>query len=76
MIFRMEFVVQISPPEQLPELIRHLVDGACVAQALDDRHCSVVHAEARDATEAREEIGFFLRCFRRCHPHVDVSVVN
>ena len=72
----MEFVVQISTPELLPELIRHLVHGACVAHALDDRHCTVVHGEARDASEAREEIGFFLRCFRRSHPHVYVSVVN
>ena len=72
----MGFIVQIDAPELLPELIHHLLRGDCVAHGHADRRCQVVHVDARDTDEAREEIGFFLRCFRRNPPHVDVSVTE
>ncbi len=53
--------VEIELPGMLDDLVRSLADGGCLAHAVDDLRCRVVHPAALDAAEEWQEIRFFVR---------------
>jgi hypothetical protein len=65
--------IRISDPSLLAELMGSLLRSGCVAHAVSDDACAVVHVHALDAEEAGRELAFFLGAWRL--PHSDVSVV-
>jgi hypothetical protein len=62
--------VRISEPALLDELLLALARHGCVAHRIDVDSCRVVHVHARDADEARRELGFFLGAWELEHPSV------
>lgn len=60
--------VRITEPALLPGLIDLLLQSGCVAHAVGDDSCVVVHVHARDAEEAWRELAFFVRAWRTRHP--------
>jgi hypothetical protein len=60
--------VRLTEPTLLAELIALFLRNGCVAQAVGDDSCFVVHVHARNADEAWREVVFFVRAWRAQHP--------
>jgi hypothetical protein len=65
--------VEIAQPGLLPELLGRLSAHGCMARAIDERACRVVHVDAIDAAEEWYELRFFLRAWEAAHG-VEVSL--
>ena len=66
--------VYVSDSSCLVELVRDLIRGGCIPQALDEGTLEVFHPDAPTAHEARTELTFFLRAWRLKHPEVDIRL--
>ena len=60
--------VRLTEPTLLAELIAVFLRNGCVAQAVGDDSCVVVHVHARNTDEAWREVAFFVRAWRTQHP--------
>jgi hypothetical protein len=60
--------VRITESALLPDLVDLLLRNGCVALAVGDGSCLVVHVYAGDAEEAWRELAFFVRAWRSQHP--------
>jgi hypothetical protein len=56
--------VHVSDPRAVPDLVASLFRGACVAIRIDRYTCEVFHPEAIDESEAKTELGFFLKAWQ------------
>lgn len=66
--------VHVTDSAWIDELIRDLLRGGCVPWRADAQTLVVVYPDARDATEARTELEFFLRAWQGSHPQVEVTL--
>lgn len=66
----MTMQVRLSEPAQLPDLVDSFLRNECVAHAVTDDSCVVVHVHASHADEAWREISFFVRAWQLGHPGV------
>jgi tRNA threonylcarbamoyladenosine modification (KEOPS) complex Pcc1 subunit len=66
----MSMQVHISDPALLRELVDSFLKHGCIAQPLGGDSCLILHVSARDATEARREVAFFLRAWQLAYPDV------
>jgi hypothetical protein len=66
----MSMRVRLTKPALLGELVALLLQNGCVAQAVGDDSCVVVHVHAGDADEAWREVAFFVRAWRTRHPEL------
>jgi hypothetical protein len=60
-------IVEIATPELLPDLIRRLSEHRCLAHAVGDRVCRIVHLDAHDPAEEWHEVRFFVRAWQARH---------
>ena len=67
--------VRISEANLLSQLVESLRSGDCVARAIDETTCEVVHTTASDEREARIELLFFLRAWAGQHANVRAELV-
>jgi hypothetical protein len=72
----MALAVRISEPALLDELVLALARHGCIAHRVDADSCRVVHVHARDADEARRELGFFLGAWELEHPSVTAHLTT
>ena len=68
--------VRLTEPALLAELVALLLQNGCVAQAIGDDSCIVVHVDAGDADEAWREVSFFVRAWRTQHPELDAVLTR
>ena len=68
--------VCISVPSLLDELMSAFLRNGCVAQRVAADSCLVVHVQASDADEARQELDFFLRAWQLQHPTASAFVTS
>ena len=66
----MPLQVRLSEPAQLPDLVDSFLRNECVAYAVGDDSCVVIHVHAHHADEALREISFFVRAWQLGHPGV------
>jgi hypothetical protein len=66
--------VHVSDSGCLDALVGDLLRGGCVPARVDKETVDVIHPEAADETEARSELGFFLRAWQSRHPEVVLSI--
>jgi hypothetical protein len=66
--------VHVNDSACLDALVGDLLRGGCVPARVDEETVDVVHLEAADATEARTELGFFLRAWQSRHPEVVLTI--
>ena len=66
--------VRITEAALLRDLIGLLLRSGCVAHAVGEDSCVVVHVHACDADEAWREVAFFIRAWRAQHPDVDAEL--
>ena len=59
----MGVTIEIEQPELLGDLLSSLAAVGCLASAVDERACRVVHVGAKDAAEEVQELRFFLRAW-------------
>ena len=62
--------VRVSRPELAEELAEALAAGDCLCARTGEESLVVVHRAAADETEARIELGFFLRAWEQRHAGV------
>jgi len=67
--------VRITPPELRENLVEALVAGDCLCARLGDDTVLVVHRDAADRTEAKVELGFFLRAWVGLHTQARAEFV-
>jgi hypothetical protein len=60
--------VRLTEPTLLADLVTLFLRNGCVAHAVGDDSCVVVHVHARDAEEAWREVAFFVRAWHMQHP--------
>jgi hypothetical protein len=60
--------VRLTEPTLLADLVTLFLRNGCVAHAVGDDSCVVVHVQARDAEEAWREVAFFVRAWHMQHP--------
>jgi hypothetical protein len=60
-------IVDLNRPDLLDDLVASLRRAGCSVRRLGWRSCVVDHAEAADETEARVEVGFYLRAWQLRH---------
>lgn len=66
--------VHVSDSAFLDALVGDLLRGGCVPARVDEETVDVIHPDAADATEARTELGFFLRAWQSRHPQVVLTI--
>jgi hypothetical protein len=66
--------VHVNDSACLDALVGDLLLGGCVPARVDEQTVDVIHPEAADATEARTELGFFLRAWQSRHPGVVLTI--
>ena len=66
----MPLQVRLSEPAPLPDLVDSFLRNECVAYAVADDSCVVIHVHAHHADEALREISFFVRAWQLGHPGV------
>lgn len=66
--------VHVSDSACLDALVGDLLRGGCVPARVDEETVDVIHPDAADATEARTELGFFLRAWQSRHPQVVLTI--
>jgi hypothetical protein len=57
-------IVEIAPPELLPDLVRCLSEHGCLTHSVGDGVCRIVHPQAFDAAEELYEVNFFVRAWQ------------
>jgi hypothetical protein len=70
----MSLRVRISEPALLPDLVDVFLRNGCVANAVADDSCVVVHVHARDPAEAHGEVAFFLSAWRTLHAGLETAL--
>jgi hypothetical protein len=68
--------VHVSDSAGLDALVGDLRRGGCVPARVDEETVDVIHPDAADATEARTELGFFLRAWQSRHPEVVLTIAS
>ena len=63
-------IVRITESTLLADLVDLLLRNGCVAHAVGDDSCVVVHVNASDADEAWREVTFFVGAWRTQHPNL------
>jgi hypothetical protein len=66
--------VHVNDAACVDALVGDLLRGGCVPARVDEETVDVIHPDAEDATEARTELGFFLRAWQSRHPEVVVTI--
>jgi hypothetical protein len=66
--------VHVNDSACLDALVGDLLRGGCVPARVDEETVDVIHPETADATEARTELGFFLRAWQYRHPEVVLTI--
>lgn len=60
-------VVDLDRPDLMDDLVASLRRNGCSVRRIGSRSCAVEHELADDDTEARVEVGFFLRAWQTRH---------
>jgi len=68
--------VRLTEPTLLPDLVDLFLRNGCVAYAVGDDSCVVVHVHARDAEEAWREVTFFVRAWHTQHPELGTQMTR
>ena len=66
----MPLQVRLSEPAQLPDLVDSFLRNECIAYAVADDSCVVIHVHANHADEALREVSFFVRAWQLGHPGI------
>ena len=72
----MPLQVRLSEPAQLPDLVDSFLRNECIAYAVADDSCVVIHVHAAHADEAFREVSFFVRAWQFGHPGVAAAVIT
>jgi len=70
----MAIKVGISEPTLLEELMSALLRNGCIAQRVAADTCLVIHVQAGNEDEARQELDFFVRAWQLRHPTISAFV--
>ena len=68
--------IQVNDPTALLELHHALRDADCSAVPVGDDTLLVTHPLALDETEARLELGFFLKAWQASRPDAEVELLG
>ena len=70
----MDVIVEIDPPDLLPQLRAELEAYGCSTKRVGSRRCGVLHEQADNVMEAVSEIAFFVRAWARSQGGVAVRL--
>jgi hypothetical protein len=68
--------VHLNRSDLVDELVSSFRRNGCAARRVGDRACRVVHMAARDESEARTEVAFFLRAWQGRYPQAEASLAS
>jgi hypothetical protein len=68
--------IDVNDEELLADLMGALARHGCLTNRIAPNACRVVCPRARDAREARLEVGFFIRAWQAHHPGVEAILTH